>query len=507
MRSKLALYNLLASLALQFITALVGIVLPRFIIEAYGSSMNGMIASITQVMRYLSIVEAGLGAACIAALYRPLANNDTNHVSTILSAARVLYNRTGKLFVMFAVAAVLVYPFLVYAQVPVFTAGAMVLIMTGGGLTEYYLIGKYRVLLIADQKSYIISLIQSAGVVINAAVCILLITLGFDALAMQAAATFIFAIRAVFIKWYITRKYKKINYRAAPDMDSLKQRKDVFIHQLNGLVVFGLPPIIITVFCNLQEVSVYSVYSMVFVAVNMLVSSFTSGLMASFGQLLAKGEVTVLRHSFKSFEYVFGVVLTWAYTCTALLLIPFIQVYTSGIRDADYIRSDLAILFIAVGVVSNLRTPHHMIVQAAGHFRETRIPSIIEAAISAAASILFVQWIGAAGVLLGMLCAHLYRTPELIWYTTRTILGQSPASGLIRSLRNLGFGVGVALLCSYLFTMNVGSLWEWFSYAAMTAIVVLVVVVTGNLICEPNSARTVLAKGKTVYRGIRSKWQ
>ncbi|MBD8500084.1 polysaccharide biosynthesis C-terminal domain-containing protein [Paenibacillus arenosi] len=507
MRSKLALYNLSASLALQFITALVGIILPRFIIEAYGSSMNGMIASITQVMRYLSIVEAGLGAACIAALYLPLANNDTNQVSTVLSAARMLYNRTGKLFAIFAVVAVLVYPFLVYAQVPVFTAGAMVLIMAGGGLSEYYLIGKYRVLLIADQKSYIISLIQSAGVVINAVVCILLITFGVAALTMQAAATFIFASRAVFIKWYITRKYKQINYRASPDMESLKQRKDVFIHQLNGLVVFGLPPIINTIFCNLQEVSVYSVYSMVFVAVNMFVASFTSGVMASFGQLLAKGDVTVLRHSFKSFEYVFGVVLTWVYACTALLLIPFIQVYTSGIRDADYIRPDLAMLFVAVGVVSNLRTPHHMIVQAAGHFRETRIPSIIEAAISVIASLLFVRWFGASGVLLGMLCAHLYRTPELIWYTNRTILGRSPMSGLIRNIRNIGLGVGAALLCSYLFTLNVDSLWQWFNYAVITAIVVLVIVVAGNLIGEPNSARTVLVKGKTLYRGIRSKWR
>ncbi|TVX93602.1 lipopolysaccharide biosynthesis protein [Paenibacillus agilis] len=505
MRSKLALYNLSASLALQFVTALVGILLPRFIIEAYGSSMNGMIASITQVMRYLSMVEAGLGAACIAALYRPLAINDTNQVSAVLSAARVLYNRTGKVFAIFAVGAVLVYPFLVYAQISVFTAGAMVFIMAGSGLTEYYLIGKYRVLLIADQKSYILSLIQTAGVILNAVVCILLITFGFDALTMQAAATFIFASRAMFIKWYITRKYKQIDYRAIPDMKALNQRKNVFIHQLNGIVVFGLAPIIITIFCNLKEVSVYSIYSMVLVAVNMFISSFSSGLMASFGQVHAKGETAVLRQSFKSFEYLYGIVLTWVYTCTALLLIPFIQIYTVGIQDTDYLRPDLAVLFIAVGIVSNLRTPHHMLIQAAGHFKETRIPSIIEAAISLAASILFVQWFGAAGVLLGMFCAHLYRTPELIWYTSKTILEQSPRYGCIRSIRNMGLGAAAILVCTFFFAMGVSSLGEWFVSAVITALVVLIIVVAGNLVCEPSSARTVLARGMAVYRGIRSK--
>ena len=43
MRGKQALKNMVASLLLQVIVLLSGLILPRFILEAYGSSVNGMI--------------------------------------------------------------------------------------------------------------------------------------------------------------------------------------------------------------------------------------------------------------------------------------------------------------------------------------------------------------------------------------------------------------------------------------------------------------------------------
>ena len=49
MRSKSALKNILANLILQITAAISGLILPRFFIIAYGSTMNGMIVSVTPV--------------------------------------------------------------------------------------------------------------------------------------------------------------------------------------------------------------------------------------------------------------------------------------------------------------------------------------------------------------------------------------------------------------------------------------------------------------------------
>ena len=60
MRSEKALKNMVASLALQMIVFLSGIILPKFFLEAYGSSVNGMVTSVNQFLMYLGLAEAAL---------------------------------------------------------------------------------------------------------------------------------------------------------------------------------------------------------------------------------------------------------------------------------------------------------------------------------------------------------------------------------------------------------------------------------------------------------------
>ena len=76
MRNKYAFKNMLANLILQVCVADSGIILPRFFIEEYGSTINGMVSSITQFLSYIGLVEAGVGSASIVALYTTLAKND-----------------------------------------------------------------------------------------------------------------------------------------------------------------------------------------------------------------------------------------------------------------------------------------------------------------------------------------------------------------------------------------------------------------------------------------------
>ena len=84
MRGKQALKNMVASLLLQVIVLLSGLILPRFILEAYGSSVNGMITSVNQFLTYLGLAEAGVGTATVVALYTPLALNQCNHISFLI---------------------------------------------------------------------------------------------------------------------------------------------------------------------------------------------------------------------------------------------------------------------------------------------------------------------------------------------------------------------------------------------------------------------------------------
>lgn len=63
MRTRQAAKNTTASLLLQIVLAISGVLVPRFFIIQYGSAVNGLASSITQFIGYMGLVEAGVSAA------------------------------------------------------------------------------------------------------------------------------------------------------------------------------------------------------------------------------------------------------------------------------------------------------------------------------------------------------------------------------------------------------------------------------------------------------------
>ena len=76
-RSKYFVLNTLASLANQVIVVICGFILPQLILNYYGSSVNGLIQSITQFIGLVGIFDAGMGVVIEACLYKPLAEGDS----------------------------------------------------------------------------------------------------------------------------------------------------------------------------------------------------------------------------------------------------------------------------------------------------------------------------------------------------------------------------------------------------------------------------------------------
>ena len=63
MRTKKALYNILAQIAYELVATVCGLILPRLIITAFGSGYNGMVSSITQFLEYISILTLGISGS------------------------------------------------------------------------------------------------------------------------------------------------------------------------------------------------------------------------------------------------------------------------------------------------------------------------------------------------------------------------------------------------------------------------------------------------------------
>ena len=145
MRTKQALKNTITSILLQLVSIVPGIVIPQLFIAAYGSPVNGLVTSISQFITYMGLVEAGIGAAGMVALYRPLADNDVGTINGIISAARTFYLRSGAIFVVLIGALVAFYPFAVKSEITdVSFIRTMIVVLSLNGVVDYFFLGKYR---------------------------------------------------------------------------------------------------------------------------------------------------------------------------------------------------------------------------------------------------------------------------------------------------------------------------------------------------------------------------
>ena len=498
MRSKKALFNFITSLILQIITAAIGIILPKLYIDGYGSEINGLVSSIKQFLSYLSIVGAGVGAASIAALYTPIALGENNKINTILSATKAFYKRSGYLLIILVIILAVIYPQIVDGEVSESISFLMVLILGLSGVVEYLIIGKYQVILTADQKSYIVNIVQIFGILLNSLVCILMIKSGFHVLTVQLTCTVVYVSRMFILIGYVKRRYSNISFESEPNYSAISNRRDALVHQIAGLAVFNTPIVIVTIFCGLKEVSVFAIYYMVISGVVMLVSAFSNGLMAAFGDILAKGEKVTLLRTFNEFESLYYIVMFWAYTCTSLLFLPFIKVYTASIQDIEYIRPSVAILFIIVGISNSIRVPSLTIVNAAGHYKQTKNRSIIEALINVIVSLILVRTWGLEGVLIGSVCSYAYRTIDLIVYSSRHILQRQIKNTFYKLINN--FIIGTISLFPFftIFKIQVISFFDWICWAVFSGIWILIVITLGNYLIQPTTMKNIFLRMKNL---------
>lgn len=503
MRSKKALINIIANLLLQVTVAVSGLILPRFFIIAYGSTMNGMIVSVTQFISYLALVEAGVSAASIVGLYKPLADNNITEINRILSATKRFYYRSGIAYVALLIILVIAYPMLVQNQIEESITRFMILILATSNLVDYLFLGKYKVLLMANQRGYVMMLAQTLGTVLNTIITIILILEGCNVLLVKLVATIVYILRFILIYIYVRKNYKFINFNEEPNYQAINQRWAALLHQITGVIVNNTSVVVMTIFLGakaLIEVSVYGVYNMIAHALSLLVGSFNTGLQSGFGELIFVGDRQALDKAYSNYEFLTYIVVFWAYSCMAVLIMPFIELYTKDFTDAVYVRNEIAFMFVLVGIAQNIRIPSITLICAAGHYKETRWRAIIEVIIIISVSLLLVKPYGMLGVLIGSFCSFLYRGIDIVYYnTTRIILG-SWRRTLKRIIRNLIVLVLLTLAGKPVMTLAATGYVQWFMWAVIVAIVAIIVFAAVNLLLEPQEFKMLMARLRKVLK-------
>ncbi len=486
-RTELFLHNSF-TMALQQVVAMgAALIIPRILLSVYGSEINGFVVSVTQFISYFLLVEAGISGASIYALYKPLAERNIVAINGILSAAKKFYQTSGYIFLALVCLLAVLYPVFAKTLQLAFWQIALVVFALGTkGVLDFFTLSKYRVLLTASQKSYIISLAQIVYLVLNVLIVWTLAKRGFSLVTVQVAVVFSVFARSWILYYYTHKHFPYVDYSASPDKESVKDRWNVLYLQLLGSAQNALPIILATVFTSLKEVSVFSVYNLVLNGIASLLGIFTSGLAASFGDVIVRRQRKILKESTQQFEQTYYMVITVVYGVCLLLILPFVKLYTTDITDINYIWPWLGFLFVVRGVLNHLKVPQGMLVISAGMYRQTRWQSTIQALIAAVGGLIGGRFWGLYGIVGGLILSDIYRDIDLLFFIPKHLTKLSYK----RTLRHIMLVLITFVLTSIVWLIcpfYICTVWQWVLYAILSTLILAGWVVCTNYALNPKN--------------------
>lgn len=474
-------YNILISILYQFVAAAVGLILPRFILGAYGSEVNGIVQSVNQFLGYTVMLECGLGGMIAASFYKPLAHGDEGAISDIFLNTRKFFSRIAAIYFVFIIAFALCSKLLIHTTFDKGFVSSLVFILGISNYFSYYFAMSERILLKADQKIRISQSLQMAAIILNAVVCIVMIKMGASIHAMKIASGLCFLVTPVGIKFYAKRRYR-IAKTISDKSRKLPQKGDGLAHHISFFIHSNTDMVIINIFKGVKEVSVYAIYTMVTVAIGSFLKAIANGIAAKLGNIIAKDDSENLNGTFEIYTAVNMALSTYACIMIALFIVPFVKIYTDGVTDINYIRPMFAYVLVAAEWVAFIRIPYATSITSAGHYKETKAGAIAEAAINICISLVLVCKIGITGVVFGTLIAVLVRTIYFVWYLSRNILNR-PAFLFVRSaVLNFALAILIIFLANKGVVISAENILELLLKAIQATIVIFPIIAVANVL-------------------------
>ena len=417
-------YNLVSGIIYQVVLIVLSFLLPRLYLENFGSEVNGVLSTIKQIFVYMFLLESGVGLATTQALYKPVAEKNYCKVSSIISATHSYYCKIGYIYAAIVLLIATVYAFIVPTSIEPAVIFGIVVLTALPALFSYFVQAKYRILLEVDGRKYVITNSETVLQLLSNIGKILVLILSNSLILIQLVYCILYLFQLAYVFIHAKRRYKWLDTKAEPDFEAISQRKSVLVHQVSSMVFNNTDVLLLSFLTDFKVVSIYTIYNIFFSQVQTFITSIISGFSFALGQMFHINRDKFLK-VYNVYETFYIMATFIIYTLMAVFLLPLIQIYTSGIDDANYTNVYLVILFVIMNLLSNGKLPSNHVLEFSEKFEETRPHAIVEMIINIVVSVVAILIWGICGAILGTIVALLYRGAMMIYYSNKKVLNRS----------------------------------------------------------------------------------
>ena len=469
----------ISALGCQLATIASGFILPRLYMFHYGSEINGLVSSIAMFLGFIAMAEFGVGAVVQSALYKPLAEKNEDEISRIIISSERFFRKVAFALIGYLIILIIIYPRIVSSSFDAWFTISLILAISISLFAQYFIGMTYRLLLNADQIGYIQTNLLTIALVISTIICYIAVYMGASVQFVRFASSIIFLIQPIGLSVYVKKHYH-LNKRLKLHEEPIKQKWNGLTQHISSVVLDKTDVVTLTLFSTLTNVSIYYVHYIVVSGINSILLSVTNGFQALLGNMFAKKE-SALNEEYAFFEWLVHTMVVLLYSCTVVLLSPFVLVYTRAVTDANYNVPLFAFLITFAFAFMCIRIPYQSMIKAAGHYKQTQTAALIEACINVVLSVILVLSFGLPGVAIGTLVAMVYRTTYFAVYLSKNILFR-PMKHYFIHLGVDAVNAGIAIVCcSFLKLAEVGYV-AWVYMAFKTVAIVLPITIIINFI-------------------------
>lgn len=396
-------YGIIKTLIQLFMRFATRTIIINFLSEEY-LGVDSLFSSILQV---LSLAELGFGSVIIYSMYKPVAENDIEKISSLLAIYKKIYWIVGCSILVIGLC---ITPFLKHlisgdppSDINIYVVFIIFLLNTVGGYTFAY----KRSLLAAYQRNDIENKIGTYSLLALGVMQIVFLTALKSYYAYVIFMPIFTVLENVIITIVTTRMYPNIkNGKPLSKQEKIQLRNNTFAmmgQQLGNVAVFSTDNIIISAFLGLSLVGLYNNYYLLISAINAFIAVFFTSITSTIGNSVADEKVEKNYLNFRDLSFFNLWITVFCGACFISLFQPFITLWIGE----QYLLGMSEVICIIVSficlcnrrVVNTYRT-------ATGTFYKDRFKPILEAVVNLVLSLIFVRYLGLTGILLGTICSH-----------------------------------------------------------------------------------------------------
>lgn len=409
MRLENSMKNMKYNIVSQIIYLVIQFVSRTMFIKILGREYLGINGLFSNILTLLSFADMGIGTVLVYSMYEPLANKDNNKLKAIINAYKKIYNIIA--LIVFVIG-ICITPFLhvFIKEMPNIPNIRLIFILYLLNTVVSYLC-IYKILIInADQKNYIVSVIQQIFNILANIIQIFILLITHNFILYLGIQIFFSIMCNIYISKKTEKMYPFIKETKGYKLDKeqkVKLKRDTFafmLHKFGSITVNGTNNLIISAMVGLKEVGIYSNYLLIINAIKRFTMQYFTSMSASVGNMNVETSKEYAYSVFKKIFYGNFWIYTFCSICLYFLLNPFIEIWIGG----EYIFvSYIVFLIVSDFYIDGMRQTVLIFRETMGIFTQDQLKSVAQVALNLVISIVLTMKFGIIGIFLGTIFSML----------------------------------------------------------------------------------------------------